>query len=298
MRILHLDSGREMRGGQYQVLALMEGLRAAGHDCLLLARAASPLKAIVRERGFEVEPLGMMRIATRARAADLVHAHDAHSHTLAALAGARPLVVARRVAFPVRATLLSRWKYARADCYVAVSECVRQILLAARVDPARITVIPDGVELRPLVSGGTRVTALLSDDPGKGTALVRAAAAQAGIVVDFARDLNSALDGARLFVYITSSEGLGSGVLAAMAAGVPVVASRVGGLTELVTDGETGVLTENGPVAIAQAMRRVLDDPALAAKMAAAARARVEREFTVEKMVCDTLRLYQRLLAC
>ena len=43
MRILHLDSGREMRGGQWQALRLMEGLAAAGVDQTLLARAGSPL---------------------------------------------------------------------------------------------------------------------------------------------------------------------------------------------------------------------------------------------------------------
>ena len=48
MRILHLDSGHEMRGGQWQVLRLIEGLRGAGHESLLLARAGSPLLAQAR----------------------------------------------------------------------------------------------------------------------------------------------------------------------------------------------------------------------------------------------------------
>ena len=43
MRILHLDAGREMRGGQWQVLRLIEGLAGAGHENLLLARRGSPL---------------------------------------------------------------------------------------------------------------------------------------------------------------------------------------------------------------------------------------------------------------
>ena len=49
MRILHLDSGREMRGGQWQVLRLLEGLRAAGHDVTLLARAGAPLAEAVQQ---------------------------------------------------------------------------------------------------------------------------------------------------------------------------------------------------------------------------------------------------------
>jgi hypothetical protein len=298
MHVLHLDSGREMRGGQYQVLALLEGLRAAGHESVLLAREDAPLAARARERGFVVEPLSFRRFASRVHWKDLVHAHDAHTHTLAALAGARPLVVARRVDFPVRDSLLSRWKYARADFYIAVSQCVNRTLLAAGVEPSRIAVVYDGVEPRPMEVAGARVASLYSDDPGKGMALVRAAAERARIDVEFARDLDLALSGARLFVYVTSREGLGSAVLAAMAAGVPVVASRVGGLPEIVLDNETGLLAENDPESIGGAMRRLLDDPALAARLASQARERVEKEFTVDRMVCDTLRVYQRLLAC
>jgi hypothetical protein len=298
MRVLHLDSGRQMRGGQYQVLALLGGLRDAGHECVLLARQGAPLAALARQGGFAVEPLTFRRVAVRSRAVDLVHAHDAHTHTLAALACARPLVVARRVAFPVGASLLSRWKYARADAYLAVSECVKHTLVDAGVEAARIGVVYDGVALRPLTLGGTRVVSLYSDDPGKGMTLVRAAAERAGIEVYFAPDLDSALAQARLFVYISSREGLGSAVLAAMAAGVPVVASRVGGLPEIVVDNETGLLTGNAAEPIARAMRRLLDDPELAARLAAQARARVQERFTVNRMVCDTLRLYQRLLPC
>ncbi len=125
-----------------------------------------------------------------------------------------------------------------------------------------------------------------------------AAAERAGIDVYFAPDLDSALAQARLFVYISSREGLGSAVLVAMAAGVPVVASRVGGLPEIVVDHETGLLTDNASEPIARAMRRLLEDPELAARLAAQARARVEERFTVNQMVCDTLRVYRRLLEC
>src|SRR5579863_1797764 len=113
MRVLHLDGGREMRGGQWQVLRLMEGLRAAGHQNVLLARAGSPLYAAAGRRSLEVYPLRFAAVLRRSRTADIVHAHDARSHTLAALAGARRLVVSRRVAFPVHRGFASRWKYAR-----------------------------------------------------------------------------------------------------------------------------------------------------------------------------------------
>src|SRR5436190_1003479 len=100
MRVLHLDSGRAMGGGQWQVLRLIEGLAARGVESTLLARDGFPLFVAARDRGWKVEALGFMN-ALLFRRHDLVHAHDARGHTMAAIAGGPPLVVSRRVAFPV-----------------------------------------------------------------------------------------------------------------------------------------------------------------------------------------------------
>src|SRR5580693_10075929 len=118
MRILHLDSGREMRGGQWQVLRLMEGLRGEDVDGTLLAPPQSPLSDRARALQLDVRPLGLWALYRLARQVDLVHAHDAHTHTLAAALVRAPLLVSRRVAFPIR----SRWKYRRASRYAAVSQ--------------------------------------------------------------------------------------------------------------------------------------------------------------------------------
>ena len=61
MRILHLDPGREMRGGQWQALRLIEGLAAEGVESTLLARAGSPLFEAAQARGWRVEPIGLWR---------------------------------------------------------------------------------------------------------------------------------------------------------------------------------------------------------------------------------------------
>ena len=59
MRILHLDAGKEMRGGQWQVLRLIEGLAAAGVESTLLAREDAPLFTAARKQGWRVQPLGL-----------------------------------------------------------------------------------------------------------------------------------------------------------------------------------------------------------------------------------------------
>jgi glycosyltransferase involved in cell wall biosynthesis len=78
-------------------------------------------------------------------------------------------------------------------------------------------------------------------------------------------------------------DGIPNVLVEAMAAGVPVVATRISGIPELIRDGHEGLLVEpRDPAALADALRRVLSDAALAAELAAAARRKVEHSFDVE----------------
>src|SRR5665213_4044426 len=191
MRILHLDSGREMRGGQWQALRLHSGLLQAGHESLLLARRGSPL--LNTPSSGILHPL---TLASLSRRFDLIHAHDARSHTLAALLGRVPLIVSRRVAFPIRASALSRLKYRRPRLFLAVSDCVAQQLRAAHIDENRIAVVYDGVPVPVSPANGHRILAI-----DKGTNLSDAAAKQAGIELEKSLNLTADLPGARALLY-------------------------------------------------------------------------------------------------
>jgi glycosyltransferase involved in cell wall biosynthesis len=181
-----------------------------------------------------------------------------------------------------------------------VSDYVKSKLTAAGIDEDRISVVYDGVPIGPVSDPcpGGPVIAPATRDIQKGSELVKAAAAIAGVEVHFSTDLARDLRGAGAFVYITREEGLGSGALLAMSAGVPVIASRVGGLAEVVTHGETGLLVDNTPEAIAAAIGRVLRDSSMARALGAAGRLRAEERFSVERMVRETLAVYDRVLAC
>jgi hypothetical protein len=294
MRVLHIDTGRTMRGGQWQVLHLCRG---AHHQATLVAPKSSVLNQMARAEGLRVEDLNPATLLRCSSQADLVHAHDARAHTYAALIGGSPVLVSRRVSFPVRMGLASRWKYRQPARYIAVSHFVKQRLMEGGVDENRIRVVYDGVPAAPCSTRLGSVVAPDTDDPRKGSALLREAAQLAGVDVCFSRDLTADLREARLLVYLSHEEGLGSAVLMAMAAGVPVVASRVGGLPEAVDDQKTGILVENQASEIAAALRLLLRGEFSHQAMAAASRSRWEAEFTVERMIERTEAIYRECLA-
>lgn len=285
MRILHLDAGREMRGGQFQVLRLIEGLASAGIESTLLARADGALFGAVRKLGFRVEPLGLTRALANLRAHDLIHAHDARSHSLGLFLRGKPLVVSRRVSFPVG----SRWKYGRAGRYLAVSEFVKGVLVRGGVDPEKISVVYDGVP--PMDPAHGQAVLLLH----KGAHFAGEVAQRAGVTIKLVSRLEDDLRDAALLVYITDSEGLGSGALLAMSAAVPVIASRIGGLPEVIRHGENGLLVDNDPTAFASAVRELIDDPERRRRIGAAARHTVMERFTVERMVRHTMEAYRQV---
>jgi len=300
MRILHLDTGREMRGGQRQLLMLLRGLHERGCEQVLLARR--PLLGHWKGR-----PITVRGILQALRRTDVIHVHDARSHTLAALLSPGiPVVVSRRVAFPIKRGIPSRWKYSRADVYIAVSAFVQEQLLQAGVPAAKVIVIPDGVTLDPSARSSrqgarregepVKVVAPRVNDPLKGAGLLEKAASAAGAQVIFSEELATDLATADVFVYLSESEGLGSAILLAMAQGVPVVASNVGGIPELVEHEATGLLVNNDVEAVASAIRRMALDEALARQCAENAYRKVSERYADDIMVRRTEQVYRDVL--
>lgn len=101
-----------------------------------------------------------------------------------------------------------------------------------------------------------------------------------------------------VFVLPSLAEGISNTILEAMASGLPVVATRVGGNGELVADGETGTLVPSSSVdALARAMLRYARDVSLVERQGRAGRARAEQRYSIDAMVGHYASLYERLLA-
>lgn len=112
------------------------------------------------------------------------------------------------------------------------------------------------------------------------------------------RDVPELLPLFDLLVLPSRNEGMGRVIVEAQAAGVPVVATKVGGIPDLVTDGETGILVPPAdPVALATAIRSLVEDRETRARMGAAARAHVARDLSAEAMVRALDALYRRSLS-
>jgi L-malate glycosyltransferase len=112
------------------------------------------------------------------------------------------------------------------------------------------------------------------------------------VLTGFRRDADELLAAARVATLSSAEEGMGSVLLDAMAFGVPIAATRAGGIPEIVVHGETGLLSAPADAeALAANVVRLLEDQELAATLRERARERVT-EFAVERMVDKTIAVY------
>ncbi|MGH8246465.1 MAG: glycosyltransferase [Gammaproteobacteria bacterium] len=155
------------------------------------------------------------------------------------------------------------------------------VLIAAKRCPdARFLVVGDGFYKKELQQKAL--------DLGLGDRLV---------FTGFRMDVPEVLSEVTVSVLPSLSEGLSNALLESMAAGVPVVATRVGGNPEAMGEGATGMLVPpRDALSLADAICRLLENPEMAAGFGRAGRRRVEERFSLDQMVRATERLYLRLL--
>lgn len=359
MKVLQVSTPRTWRGGEQQAAYLALALKKKGVAQYLLTPAGSALAERMAGTGIPVVSFsrrGLTLACTIAsickkESIDLVHTHDSHAHSAAVLSAAllgnkTPVVVSRRVDFPISRAPLSRWKYNHplVKKIICVSDMIRQItakdirnknvlcVIHSGIDLHRYDVVTDRQLLRRElgISDNTRIIGNLSaladhkDYPtflrtaaavlqqrsdvifiiagaGPEEASIRQQIGAMGLtdhvkLLGFRQDVPAVMKALDLFLITSATEGLGTIVLEAFAAGVPVVATMAGGIPELVKDEVTGLTAPVGDDhALAQQVLRLLNDPMLAAKLSHAATA-AATSFTFEQTAEKTLLVYREIL--
>jgi glycosyltransferase involved in cell wall biosynthesis len=297
------------RGLDVEIIAPGHGFADFG-----LARGAGVM-ANARRRPWAVPPLlaSMTRAARRAaRRADVVHAHWLPNGLAAALSG-KPFVLTLHgtdVALAERAPALARPVVRRARVVIGVSRALAGA--AERLGALDARVVPNGVTIPDEVVGeadppGVLYAGRLSPEKGIEDLLTVAGGLHLVVAGDgplrpqvpqalgmLPREELSRLYGqAAVVVFPSRRDGFPVACAEAMAHGRPVVATAVGGLPDMVVDGETGLLVPPGDArALRAAIDRLLADADLRRRLGAAGRERIASLSSWERVIDDTLAAY------
>jgi glycosyltransferase involved in cell wall biosynthesis len=249
---------------------------------------------------------------------------------LARVAGVIHTRHGRGVSLSRRQNLLANLAARTTDRYVCVSDDSAALTVANGLAAARVETLHNGIDTRrfafkgPCADGPAVIVARLSPEKDVAT-LLRATAlvvrtrpafrlaiagdgpclpelqrqtAELGLTnhvqfLGMVHDVAGLLARASFYVLSSISEGISLTLLEAMACGLPIAATRVGGTPEVVADGQTGLLVPpRDPPALAAAMMRFIEDRTLARRLAEAGRRRVEHRFDIRRMVAEYERMY------
>ncbi|MEQ6121098.1 glycosyltransferase family 4 protein [Reichenbachiella sp. MALMAid0571] len=306
MRVLHLSSEKTWRGGEQQIAYLVGELKNQGVDCHVICRKASAFSKFCAEQGWTFQEVGFKNSLDilsalkvlkycRKHQIDLVHMHGSGSHGVGVLSATMgnksKLVLSRRVDFPLKNNILSRWKYNHPSIkrILCVSNKIKEIVEKSVDNKGICRTVYSGIDLEKFsqapVSNFLRKkynldeqaklignTSAIADHKdyvtfvdtaeevlkrqenvyffifGAGPLLqeVKDYIEQKGlseriIFTGFINNIPEVLPELDVFLMTSKTEGLGTSLLDAMAASVPIVATEAGGIPEIVINGNTGL---------------------------------------------------------
>ncbi|MGQ9618626.1 MAG: glycosyltransferase family 4 protein [Candidatus Aminicenantia bacterium] len=359
--LVHIDCGKEWRGGQSQALYLVKGLKERRYDVTLICQKGSALHHRAEEESVEVYPLKIKsefdfisafkisKILKKKRA-KIIHFHDSHSvmpGILASIFYPVPIKIpARKVDFSTRGNPFRKLKYDKlVTAVIAVSKGVKDVLVKDGIPEPKIHLIYEGTDLKKFEIGGTKeewkerlglsrnkfiagIVAHLADHKGhiyliQSAKILKEKGAELEILIigdgelkdflisktkelgiedmvkflGFRKDIPYLLKAIDLFVLSSYLEGLCTSLLDAMASKLPIVATRTGGIPEAVEDGVNGILVPpRDPSALAEAIYKLYKNRELLNDLGEKGYERVKNMFSVERMVENTINLYNKLL--
>jgi len=368
IKVLHVIGGGEIGGAEKHILHLLENMDHKRFEVRLCCLFPRPFAQMAEEAGIPVDVINMknkfnflavarmVRIIRR-HEIDIVHTHGVRANLVgrlgARLAGVKHIVTTVHSVleqdyptFLARMTnkFMEKLTERYVECFVTVSDLLKQDLVAKGTRPERVVTIYNGIKLEDFqpakVSTDVRSRLRLPVElpvvgiiarlhPVKGHGIFLRAARQVlkelpqarflivgsgfhrpwieaeverlglkknVIFTGFMEDIPGVLAALDVLVISSLSEGFGLTAVEAMAMEVPVVATRVGGLPEIITDGENGLLVPAGDAgALAKKILWLLENPVAGENMAKKGRATVEEKFTIQGMAQQTQALYDGL---
>jgi glycosyltransferase involved in cell wall biosynthesis len=264
------------------------------------------------------------------------HDARSHALAMFALLGtsSAPLIVTRRVPFTPRSARLKYGE--RVARFIAISQAVKDAMVNGGIDPNRIDVVFSGIELPtggvprrdwrdelgwPGNSVLAGVVGAMTAEKGMDSVTTMAGHLSEGVArrlrfvfmggpvegdhpvgrvgghsAGFVHDIHPAMAGVDFLIHPSRAEGLGTAVLDAMALGVPPIAFAVGGIPEVIIDGESGLLVAPGDhAALGAAVESLVVDPGLRDRLAQGAMERAQ-SFGADRMTKGTEAVYNRVL--
>ena len=362
IRVLHLSSESTWRGGEQQIIYLVEETRKLGVEAVVACKEDSavakyceendlPYYALAFRSAYDFSTAREIIKITEIEHFDLIQTHTSKSHTMSVIAGLiglrPPQIMTRRVDFPVKDNWFSRFKYnySKIARIICISETIRKITEPDIKDKSKLVTIHSGTDTEKfapyknsnwlrrkyglseetIIIGNTSAISNQKDYPtfietaqwimrreldvrffiiGDGPqreeieALVETKGLSDKIqFTGFRKNIKEVLPSLDLFLFTSQTEGLGTSVLDAMAAGVPVVATNAGGVSEMVNHKKNGMLCAiKNSECLSRSALRILDTPEYAAELVEEGYKTV-RNFSKEKTAARTLELYKEVLS-
>ena len=359
MKVLHVDTGKEWRGGQRQALLLHEGLLKKGVESYMAANESGKLIKRCKKNCLdyvykgEINPISAINLKKIIQniKPDIVHSHDAHSLTpaliLKYLGFKYKLVHTRRVDFHIKNNLMSRWKYnnKNLDSLIAISEGVKNILVndgikrpvekiysglgknsivnlsdnekndlrkKLGINPSFFVIgcvgnfVPHKdfetlIRAFTLVYDEKKDVKLLLVGDGELLADMKKLAEKLNIsgnviFTGYAENVGELMNIMDLYAATSEEEGLNTSVIEAMMHGLPVVATKAGGLPELIKDDFNGYLCDvKDYTGVADKLIILLNDEEKIHRFSVNA-LEMSETFDVAHMVEKYMEIYQKIL--
>lgn len=361
IKVMHIDTDTEWRGGQQQAFYLHKKLVEKKISSIFLCQNNSVLKEKLENENLdfismkingEADIFAGRKIAgiCREKNINILHLHDAHAMATGLWAKlfcpSLNLIGVRRVDYHIKKNIFSRYKYrsSKMTKIVAISDEIKKILIEDGVDESKIEVIKSGVDINkfshieksrylheelklphdafiagtiaslskekdyPTLLKAAEIAVRkipdlyfvsIGDGPDKDTVFRmrdNLGLKKRFILRGFQKDVGNHLKNYDIFILSSKTEGLGTSVMDAMAAGLPCLCCKSGGIPELIDDNLNGLLVENqNPELLAEKIIELYQNKSLRTTLGINARKK-SQQFSIENTVEKNIELYEKLI--